>query len=175
MHTFDLLGWLSLGNIHLCTDCLVLFNRLCVVSRGRNVSSPARPVDVNVLALRVFFAGVLRLDPEGVCTKVVTLSLEEVGGQVLGAVSVVEAKSSAESGRGNTPQSSLGDDTNLRVRFKYFQPNGGCLLSPAGLSLLDGLVEEIVEQQVFKIGVCAVSTHMSGYTNQIRAWPLTPW
>lgn len=39
---------------------------------------------------RVLLAGKLRLDSEGVGTKVITLCLEEVGREVLGAVSVVE-------------------------------------------------------------------------------------
>jgi hypothetical protein len=103
VHTFDLYGWLSLGNVHFCSDYLVFFNRLCVVSRGRNIASSAGPVDVNVLAFGVILVGVLGLNPEGMCTEVVTLGLEKVGGQVLGAVSVVEAQSSAESRSGNTP------------------------------------------------------------------------
>jgi hypothetical protein len=85
--------------------------RLCVVCRGRDVSSSSGPVDVDILALGVRLVGVFRLDPEGVGTEVVTLSLQQVGGQVLGAVTVVEAQCSAERGRGNTPQSTLGDDT----------------------------------------------------------------
>lgn len=78
--------------------------------RGRDVSTPSGPVDVDVLALLVCIVGVLRLDPEGVCTKVVTLRLQKVGGKVLGTVSVVEAKRSAESGSWDTPESTLGDD-----------------------------------------------------------------
>lgn len=78
--------------------------------RGRDVSTPSSPVDVDVLALLVCGVGELRLDPEGVGTKVVTLRLEEVGRKVLGAVSVVEAERSAESGSGDTPESALGDD-----------------------------------------------------------------
>jgi hypothetical protein len=66
---------------------------------------------VDVLALGVLLAGALRLDPEGVGTEVVTLCLEQVGGQVLGAVAVVEAERSAECGRGDTPKRALGDDT----------------------------------------------------------------
>lgn len=79
--------------------------------RGRDVSTPSGPVDVDVLALLVCIVGVLRLDPEGVCAKVITLRLQKVGGKVLGAVSVVEAERGAESGSWDTPESTLGDDT----------------------------------------------------------------
>jgi hypothetical protein len=65
---------------------------------------------VDVLALGVRLAGVLGLDAEGVGTEVVTLGLEEVGGQVLGSVSVVEGQGGAEGRGGNAPESTLGDD-----------------------------------------------------------------
>lgn len=65
---------------------------------------------MDVLALLVCVVGVLRLDPEGVCAKVVTLRLQKVGGKVLGAVSVVEAERGAESRSWDTPESTLGDD-----------------------------------------------------------------
>ena len=94
---------------------------------------------MRVLAFGVLLVGKFGLDEEGVGTEVVTLSLEQVGGQVLGAVSVVEAERGAE-GRGrDTPQGALGDD-----------------VSPSRLSLLDGSVEELVEEQVFEIWVSAV-------------------
>jgi hypothetical protein len=64
---------------------------------------------VDVLALLVLLVGAFWLDPEGVCAEVVTLCLQQVGGQVLCAVSIVEAESGAESGSGNTPQGALGD------------------------------------------------------------------
>lgn len=108
--------------------------------RSRDVSTPSGPVDVDVLALLVGLVGVLGLDPEGVGTEVVTLRLQQVGGQVLGAVSVVEAESGAESRGGDTPESTLGND-----------------VSPPGLSLVDSLAEEVVEQQVLELGVLAVS------------------
>lgn len=86
-------------------------DRGSVTHRSRDVSSPSSPVDVDVLALLVLLVGELWLDPEGVCTKVITLRLEKVGGEVLGAVTVVEAESSAERRSWDTPESTLGDDT----------------------------------------------------------------
>jgi hypothetical protein len=65
---------------------------------------------VDVLALLVLLVGAFRLDPEGVCAEVVTLCLEQVGGQVLCAVTIVEAERGAESRGGDAPQSTLGDD-----------------------------------------------------------------
>jgi len=94
---------------------------------------------VNVLALREGLAGKLRLDAESVSTEVVTLGLQQVGGQVLGAVAVVEAQSSGEGGQRNTPQSRLADN-----------------VSPAALGGVDGLLEEVIEQQILKVGVVAV-------------------
>ena len=43
---------------------------------------------MNVLVLGVLFTGELGLDLEGVCAEVITLGLEEVCGEVLGAVAV---------------------------------------------------------------------------------------
>lgn len=94
---------------------------------------------MDVLALRVGLVGVLGLDAEGVGTEVVTLSLQQVGGEVPSAVSVVEAESSAESGSRDTPESTLADN-----------------VSPAVLGLGDGFVEELVEEEVLKVGVLAV-------------------
>ena len=61
---------------------------LCLVGRGGDVATATSPVDVDVLADRVLLVGTLRLDAEGVGTEVITLSLQEVGRQVLGAVTV---------------------------------------------------------------------------------------
>lgn len=96
---------------------------------------------MDVLALGVLLGGVLGLDKEGVGTEVVALSLEEVRGEVLGAVTIEPRESSGESGSGNTKESGLGDN-----------------ITPAGLSLVDGLVEEVVEQEVLEVGVVAVSS-----------------
>jgi hypothetical protein len=94
---------------------------------------------VNVLALGEGLAGVLGLDAESVGTEVVTLGLEEVGRQVLGAVAIVEAESSGEGGGGDTPESSLADH-----------------VTPAVLGVVNGLLEEVVEEQVLEVGVVAV-------------------
>lgn len=110
------------------------------VGRGGHVTTTAGPVDVNVLALGVVLVGVLGLDAEGVGTEVVTLSLQQVGREVLGAVAVVEAEGSAEGRERDTPESRLADN-----------------ISPAALSVVNGLVEEVVEQKVLEVGVVAVS------------------
>lgn len=94
---------------------------------------------MNVLAVGVLVAGVLGLDMESVSTKVITLSLQQVGGQVLGAVTVEPRQGSGEGGSRDTKLGGLGDN-----------------LSPAGLGLVDGLVEEVVEQQVGQVGLLAV-------------------
>jgi len=94
---------------------------------------------VNVLAVGVLLAGVLGLDAEGVGTEVVTLSLEKVGGEVLGAVTVEPRQSGREGGSRDTKEGSLGNN-----------------VSPTGLSLVDGLVEEVVEQEVLEVRLAAV-------------------
>ena len=114
-------------------------NRLSSVGGSRDVTATAGPVDVDVLALGVLLAGVLGLDAEGVGTEVVTLGLEQVGGQVLGAVAVVEAEGSTESRGGDTPEGTLGDN-----------------VAPAVLGGVDGVVEEVVEEKVLEVGVAAV-------------------
>jgi hypothetical protein len=76
----------------------------------------------------VFFAW---QDLEGVGTKVVTLSLEEVGRDNLAPVTVEEGQCSAEGGCGDTPEDGLCDDT-----------------SPAGLSLVDGFIGEQTCQMI---------------------------
>lgn len=113
--------------------------KLSVVGGGRDVSTPSCPVDVDILTLLVLLVGVFGLDAEGVGTEVVTLRLQQVGGQVLGTVAVVEAESGAESGCGDTPEGTLGND-----------------VSPSRLSLVDSLVEEVVKEQVLEIGVGTV-------------------
>lgn len=133
-----------MAHLYLCRRCsssiIVLSFRLSVVGRGRDVTTTAGPVDVDVLALRVLGVGELGLDSEGVGTEVVTLGLEEVGGEVLSTVTVVEGKSGAEAGSGDTPLGTLGDN-----------------VSPALLCVVDGLVEEVVEEKVLEVGVVAVS------------------
>lgn len=115
--------------------------RLSNVGRGRHVATTAGPVDVDVLALGQVGADEFGLDTEGMSTEVVTLRLQQVGGQVLGAVAVVEAQRSGEGRGGNTPEGTLADN-----------------MSPAVLGVVDSLVEEVVEQQVLELRVLAVGT-----------------
>lgn len=63
------------------------------------------------------------------------LRLEDVRRNDLRAVAVEEGKRSAERRSGDTPEDSLGDDS-----------------SPAGLRLVDGLVEEVIEQEGLEVG-----------------------
>ena len=94
---------------------------------------------MNVLALWVLLAGVFWLDAESVGTKVVTLCLEEVGWEVLCPEAVVEGQSGRESWSWDTPESAHGND-----------------VSPAWLGLVDGVVEEVAEEQVLEVWVLAV-------------------
>lgn len=96
---------------------------------------------MDVLAFLVLLVGILGLDEESVGTEVVTLSLEQVGGQILGAVSIKESQCSAERRHRNTSLDRIGD-----------------AISPAILSVVDSLVEEVVEEQVFKVRLGAVSS-----------------
>lgn len=93
-----------------------------------------------VLALRVLLRRKLRLDQESVRAEVVTLGLEKVGREVLGAVAIEPRQRSRESRRRDTQQRRLSDN-----------------VSPSGLRLVDGLVEEVVEKQVLEIRVVSVS------------------
>jgi hypothetical protein len=112
---------------------------LCSVGGSRNVTTSSSPVDVDVLALWVLLTGELWLDSEGVGTEVVTLSLEKIGWKILGSVSVVERQSGAEGWCWDTPKSTLADN-----------------VSPSRLCVVDGLVEEVVEEEVLKVWVRAV-------------------
>lgn len=95
---------------------------------------------MNVLAGLVLLVCEFWLDKEGVSTEVITLSLEEVGWEVLGTVTVEPVKSSGESWSWYTECGSLADN-----------------LSPTWLSLVNSLVEEVVEEQVLEVGVVTVS------------------
>jgi hypothetical protein len=72
-------------------------------------------------------------------TEVVTLGLQKVGRQVLGPVTVVEGQGTGEGGGGETELYGLGDGT-----------------PPAGLGVCDGLLEEVVEEQVLEVGLGTV-------------------
>lgn len=90
------------------------------------------------LELSVLLAG---QDTEGVGTEVVTLRLDEVGRDDLAAVAVEEGEGSGESGERNTPDDALSNDT-----------------PPTRLSLVEGLVEEVVEQEGFETLVLGVGS-----------------
>ena len=109
------------------------------VGRSGHVTTAAGPVDVDVLVLREVLVGVLGLNAESVGTEVVTLGLQQVGRQVLGTVTVVEAESSAEGRQRDTQDSSLADD-----------------VSPALLSVVNSVGEEAVEQKVVEVRVVTV-------------------
>ena len=94
-------------------------------------------MDVGVLGKLV--RSKLIQDLESVSTKVITLGLQEVGGETGTSVTVVKGKSGREGRSGNTP---LGGGSNN--------------LSPAVLGLVNGVVEELVEEQVLELGVLAV-------------------
>lgn len=113
---------------------------LRLVSRCRDIATTSGPVDVDILALWVFLVGALGLDSECVSSKVITLSLEEVGWEVLCAVAIEPTQCSAESRSRYAEKCRLGDN-----------------VSPSRLGLVDGLVEEVIEQQVLKIRVVSVS------------------
>lgn len=116
-----------------------LCRSLCSVGGGRNVAAAASPVDVDVLSFRILLASELWLDTESVGTEVVTLCLEHVGWKILRSDTVVEGKGGREGWCWDTPESALGDD-----------------VTPAWLRLVDGLVEEVVEEQVLEVWVGAV-------------------
>jgi hypothetical protein len=112
---------------------------LSSVRRGRNVATTARPVDMNILALRVLFACKLGLNAEGVGSEIITLGLEHICWEVLSPDAVVEGQSGGEGGCWDAPKCALGDD-----------------VTPARLRLVDGLVEEVIKEQVLQVWVCAV-------------------
>ena len=90
----------------------------------------AGPVGVEELAARLVDALV------GVGAEVVALGLEQVGGQALGAVAVVEGERGGEGGRGHADLDGVDDG-----------------LAPACLVLVHSAREEIVEQQVGEVGI----------------------
>ena len=95
---------------------------------------------MSVCTFWVLLVGVLRLDDEGVGTEVVSLSLQKVGREILGAVAIEEGQCSAECRSWDT---SLDSESNH--------------VTPAILSVMDCLVEEVVEEQVLQVGVLTVS------------------
>jgi len=111
---------------------------------------------VDVLAFRISLVRILGLNTESVSTKVITLSLEKVGREVLGAIAVVEAEGSAESRGGNAPKCTLGDDAGDCQYFRHLI-SAINVLSPAGLCLVNSLGKEVVEEQVLEVRVSAVT------------------
>ena len=94
---------------------------------------------MNVGVSGVLLVRGLGLHLEGVGAKVVALRLEQVGGEVLGAVSIKPRQGGAEARGGDTEEGGLGDD-----------------VSPPGLRGVDGLVEEVGEEEVLELRVGAV-------------------
>ncbi|EEQ40117.1 hypothetical protein CLUG_04245 [Clavispora lusitaniae ATCC 42720] len=114
---------------------------LSIISGSRDVTTSTSPVNVDPL---VFLQKVILLawqDLEGMSTKVVSLSLQQVSWQLSRSVTIVEGQSSRESRNWNTVLNSLTDSR-----------------SPALLSLDNSLVEEWVEQQVLQVWVLSVSS-----------------
>ena len=73
-------------------------------------------------------------------TKVVALRLQEVGRDNFTAVAVEEREGSAERGRRDTPEDGLSNNT-----------------SPAGLSIADGFVEEVVKEERLQVRSLLIS------------------
>lgn len=112
---------------------------LSLVSTGTNISTSPRPVNVNVLSFLVLGIRKLGLDLKCMRTEVITLGLQQVRWQVLGTVTVEPAQSRRESRGRYAEKSSLGDD-----------------VTPAWLGGVDGLVEEVGEEEVLQVVVFAV-------------------
>lgn len=112
---------------------------LCLIGGRRYVTASAGPIDVVILAFGILLASMLGLNPERVSTEVISLRLQKICWEILRAIPVIPAQGSAESGRGYTPQRALADN-----------------VSPAVLSLVDGFIEKVVEQQVLEVWVLTV-------------------
>jgi hypothetical protein len=95
---------------------------------------------MNILSNLVFFICELRLDLEGMGTKVISLSLKKIGWKILGSVTIKPGESSGESRSRDTKEGSLGND-----------------ISPAGLSLVNSVVKELVEEEILEVWFSAVS------------------
>ena len=116
-----------------------LLNGLCLIRRGRNIPTTTSPVDVNVFSLGMFLARILWFDAESVSSKIISLRLDKVGGQVFGPIAVIETQGSAESRGRNSPQCS----------FRYD-------VAPPILCIVNSFVKEVIEQEVLKIRVLPV-------------------
>ncbi len=94
---------------------------------------------MDILVFWVLLVGKFRLDSEGVRTKVISLGLEQVSGEILGTITIEPAESSAEGWGWYAEKCGFRDD-----------------ISPAGLCLVNSLVEEIIEEEILKVWVVAV-------------------
>ena len=83
----------------------------------------------------------LGLNLEGVGSKVVTLGLKKVGREVFSAITIKPRQSSTEARSRDTENSS-------------FRNN----ISPSGLRLVNGFIEEVVEEQILEVRVFAVGS-----------------
>lgn len=92
-----------------------------------------------VFAFRILGTRVFRLDLESVGAKVISLCLQKVGREILGAITVIETKRGAESWGRDPPDGAFAYD-----------------ISPTWLCLVDGLVEEVIKEQVFQVRVLAI-------------------
>lgn len=114
----------------------LLSSRLSVVGRGRDVATSSGPVDVDVLVegqVRALLSGD---DSESVGTEVVSLGLDQGSGQLLSSVTVKEGQGGGEGRDRDTPQGGLSHDS-----------------PPSGLGGLDGVLEEVIEQEGLELGV----------------------
>jgi hypothetical protein len=112
---------------------------LSLVRTRTNITTPTSPVNMDILTDLVLRILKLRLDLEGVRAKVISLRLQQVGGQILGAVAVEPGERGGEGRGGDAEEGGLGDD-----------------VAPAGLRFVDGFVEEVVEEEVLEVVVGAV-------------------
>jgi hypothetical protein len=110
--------------------------RLGVVGGGGDITASTGPVDVDVLVEGQRLGLLAWDDSESVGTKVVSLSLDQGSGQLIGSVTVEEGQGGGEGRDGDTPQGGLSDNS-----------------PPSGLGLLDGVLEEVIEQQGLELGV----------------------
>ncbi len=92
-----------------------------------------------VFALGILGTRVFRLDLESMGAKVVSLCLQKVGRQILGAITVIEAEGGAKSWRRDSPDRAFAYD-----------------ISPTWLCLVDGLVEEVIKEKILQVRVLAV-------------------
>lgn len=92
-----------------------------------------------VFAFGILGTRVFRLDHKGMGAKVVSLCLQKVGRQILSAIAVIEAESGAKSWGWDSPERAFAYD-----------------ISPTWLCLVDGLVEEVIKEQILQVRVLAV-------------------